>query len=238
MKEIIIPIVAAMMGALISAVVTLYVQKRKEKREDKEKLQLRKKEVFDNRPEYKIIGYKNYIDRIGYGIKQQCDINAFLTTIVDVKTNGRVDAIYRKKDFEKSEWCCVIYKLQNVGKTDIIVTDLVCHHKRTKALFNSNYAEKFLNEKCLNYNVINDKKIRVGEIFTLKLCYHKDHIIESVFDAILSIAIQDVNGNYWEQPLFIPFNKIYDSYQISYKDYHSDITIDEAEECFKDPWKW
>lgn len=238
MKEIIIPIISAIVGALISAIVTLYIQKRKEKREDKEKAQLCKKEIFQNRPEYKIIDYKDYISRTGYGIKQQCDIDAFLTVITDIKVNGRVDAIYRKEDFNQSEWCCVIYTLQNVGKTDILMTDLVCHQKRNFVLFDSKYAVEFLNAKCLNYSVSSDNKIRVGETFTIKLCFHKDSIIHSLMSAILLIAIKDVNGNYWEQPLFIPFNKIYDSHQISHKNYHSDITVDDAEECFRDPWKW
>ncbi len=238
MKEFFVSIISAIIGAVISAVVNLYIQKRKEKREDKEKVFQHKKEIFDSRPKYKIIGYKDYINRVGYGIKQQCDIDAFLTSIIAVKTNNGVEAFYREENFNITEWCGVIYTLENVGKTDILVTDLVCNHQRTKALFNSHNANEFLKMQSLNYSVMLDKEVRSGETITIKLCYHKSHVIESVIDAILAVVVKDANGNYWKQPLFAPFNKIYDSYRISHEDYRSFVTTEAAEECFKSPWKW
>lgn len=234
MKEIIIPIVTGLMGALITALVSIYIARRKERKEDKDRIEREKKEIFENRPEYKIVEYKDYISRTGYGIKLHSDIDVFLTKIIDIKNNGRIDAIYRKSDFNKSEWCCVIYTFENVGKTDIVATYLICNHKRTKVLLNSYTANMYLNECCLNYSVSCDKKIRCGERITIKLCYHKDHVIESCFDAILSLGIKDVNGNYWEQPLFVPFDKLYDSFRITFQEFRNDILTEDAEAWFRE----
>ena len=238
MKDVIIPIITALIGALITAVVSLYIQKRKEKREDNDKKSKARREIFENRPEFKVVDYKNYLNRIGYGIKQATDVDAFVTSIVDIKLCGRVDAIYKKEHFNSKEWCCVIYTFKNVGKTDVIITHFVCHHKRTKVLFNTSTAQAFLNSKCLNYDTSFDKKIRVGESFTFKLCYHKDAIYESFMDAFISINMKDSNKNCWSQPLFAPFDKIYESYPITYQEYRNDISIEDAEECFQKPWLW
>ena len=38
--------------------------------------------------------------------------------------------------------------------------------------------------------------------------------------------------------LFAPNNKIYDSYEITYKEYKDEYLPDSAIECFKKPWLW
>ena len=238
METIIGAIVSAIIGALIATLTTLAVERRKEKRRKIENDKKEKKEIFESRPEYAIVDYKNYISRTGYGIKQECDLDVFLTRIIGIERNGRIDAIYQKEDFNPEEWCCVIYTLKNVGKTDISVSYIICHHKRTKVLLNSRFAKEYLNNRCLNYSESCDRKVRVGETLTIKLCYHKDHVIESFVDAILSVGMRDSSGHYWEQPLFIPFNKIYDSYRVSHAEFRSDILTDDAEECFQKPWLW
>lgn len=238
METIIGTIVSAIVSALIATLTTMAVERRKEKRRKIENDKKEKKEIFENRPEYAIVDYKDYISRTGYGIKQECDLDVFLTRIIGIENNGRIDAIYQKEVFNPDEWCCVIYILKNVGKTDISVSYIICHHKRTKVLLNSRFAKEFLNNRCLNYSESCDRKIRVGETLTIKLCYHKNHVIESFVDAILSVGMRDSNGHYWEQPLFIPFNKIYDSYRVSHAEFRSDILTDDAEECFQKPWLW
>lgn len=238
METIIGAILSAIISAIIATLTTLAVEKRKEKRHRIENDNKEKKEIFENRPEYAIVDYKDYISRIGYGIKQECDLDVFLTRIIGIERNGRIDAIYQKEDFNPEEWCCVIYTLKNVGKTDISVSYIICHHKRTKVLLNSRFAKDFLDARCLNYSESCDRKIRVGETLTIKLCYHKDHVIISSIDAILSVGMRDSNGHCWEQPLFVPYNKIYDSARVSPTEFRSDILTDDAEECFQKPWLW
>ena len=83
-----------------------------------------------------------------------------------------------------------------------------------------------------------DKKIRVGETITVKFCYHKERIINGTLSAIMSIGLEDCNGRHWMQPLFAPTEKIYDSRMVSYKDYISEVRVDAAIECFKNPMLW
>lgn len=90
----------------------------------------------------------------------------------------------------------------------------------------------------LNYSVCLDKKVRVGEVVTVKFCYHKDRIVSGMLSAIMSIGLEDCNGRHWMQPLFAPTEKIYDSRMVSYKDYISEVRVDAAIECFKNPMLW
>lgn len=238
MEDFFIPIITSIVGALIGGFFTLIISRKKEKKEESLRLQNERKEIFKNRPEYKIVEYKNYIGRVGHGIKKETDLDVFMTPIHHIEINGRVDAIYDEKFFNNDEWCCVIYVLENVGKTDIAITHVLCNHKRTEVLMGSNVAKMFLDTKCLNYSESCDDKIRVGERIIIKICFHKDCVIYSFIGATISIGIQDVNGNCWEQPLFAPYNKIYDSYRLSHKDLRSDILTEDAEECFKQPFLW
>ncbi|MCH5152602.1 MAG: hypothetical protein J1F68_01390 [Clostridiales bacterium] len=238
METIISSLISAIVAALIAALTTIFVERRKEKNRKSEQQEQNSKYAFENRPEYKIVDYKDYTSRTGYGIKQKCDIDIFMTSIVDVEVQDRVEAFYCEKDFNQSEWCCVIYTFQNVGKTDVSVTDIICNHKRTYVIFQSDFASGYLSHKCLNYSESSDKKVRVGETITIKICYHKDHIIRSAISANLSIGLVDSNGQCWKQSLFAPHNKIYDSFRVPYGRYHSDLRTDDAEECFKDPYKW
>lgn len=238
METIINSLISAIVAALVASLTTIFVERRKAKNRKAERDEQNRKESFENRPEYKIVDYKDYTSRTGYGIKQKCDIDIFMTSIIGVEVQDWVEAIYSEEDFNQSEWCCVIYTLQNVGKTDITVTDIICKHKRTYVIFQSNFASGYLNHRCLNYSESSDKKVRVGETITIKICYHKKHIIRSTISAILSIGLVDSNGQCWQQPLFVPQNKIYESYNVPYGRYLTDLRTNDVEECFKDPYLW
>ena len=60
----------------------------------------------------------------------------------------------------------------------------------------------------------------------------------ATLSAIMSIGLEDCNGRHWMQPLFAPTEKIYDSRMVSYKDYISEVRVDAAIECFKNPMLW
>lgn len=136
------------------------------------------------------------------------------------------------------EWCCVIYSFKNVGKTNISVLDIICNYKRDTCIFPCAEAMKYAERNLLNYSYCYDRKIRIGDTTTVKICYHKDAIITGIFSAILSVGMRDDNGKYWTQPLFAPQNKVYDSRPISPKDYTEELRYDIAEECFRKPWLW
>jgi len=242
-KDVIISIVAVLIGAFITYLFSLAIEKRKEKREDKREFQKENKEVYKNRPEMKIVDYKNYLERVGYGTKQECDIDVFVVpidkvTVSGVKRHEVVDAHYDMNLFNEDEWSCVIYTFENAGKTNISNIDLTCHYQKDTCLFPHNYAKDMAEKKLLNYSYCYDKKVRVGERVTIKICYHNTRVVSGMFSAILSIGMVDDNGCYWRQALFAPEDKVYDSNPADPKVYLSDIRTKDAEECFIHPYLW
>lgn len=237
-NEIVVAIIGAVSGALSGGIVTLVLDLLREKRKDKkDKLKLRKK-IYNNRPEFKIVEYKDYITRKGYGIKQQCDLNVFVACIDNVVVNDDVIVQFEKKDFNEKEWCSVIYTFENIGKTDISHLYIIGTHQRNAVIYDMKCAKEMSEKGIVNYSQPLDKKIRQGEKFTLKICYHNERIYSGMISAAFCIGIADCNGRYWVQPLFAPHDKLYDSYAISYKDFREEILPDKAIECFKRPWLW
>lgn len=195
--------------------------------------------MFEKRPELKIIDYQNYLDYIGLGIDQKTDADVFVAKLENVEVfDDYVDAIYNLEHFDRKKWCCVIYTFVNAGKTDISSLDIIVNFKQTSCLFNIENAKEFAKEKLLHYSCCIDKKVRVGESFSLKVCYYHNLIANSMFSASMSIGMVDSNDHFWEQPLFAPDEKIYDSYPIDRKKYSADIKSDVAEECFRKPYLW
>ena len=199
--------------------------------------------IYQSRPEMKIMEYKNHLARLKYGTKKPCDIELFLAHIQHIEVDGsknkpKVKAFYNSDHFDQNEWCCVIYTLKNVGKTDINSLDIICLFKRDTCIFPVDNAKCFADKHLLNYSECYDKKIRTGETITLKLCYHKDAIITGGVSALLHIGMVDDNGRYWVQPLFAPIDKVYESRQVLQKKYMEELTITTAEECFANPTLW
>lgn len=242
-NEIIIAIVSSIFGSLITCLFKFLLDKRKEKREDKKKMKEFNFELNKNRPEMQITEYKNYLSREGYGIKRKCDIDVFIVPIENIEINGEkknktVLAHYNEDLLKKNEWCCVLYTLENIGKTDISSVDIIFYLYKTACMFPSEYANDLIKNNTLNYSFCYDRKIRCGESITLKICYHKDHIITGFFSAAISIGMIDDNGCFWSQALFAPNDKIYESTRLSSKEYGERLDTKAIEECFCSPELW
>jgi len=242
-NELITALISAVVGALSGGLVSFLLEKRKEKREDEKENLKAKKEAYENRPEFAVADYKNYTSRVGYGMKQTCDIEVLVipienVTITDNKKNGIVNAHYNKAYLNQNDWCCVIYTFKNVGKTDISSFSIICNYQQDTCILPCGRAEFWAKNNMLNYSEIYDQKIQVGETISVKFCYHKDGIITGSISAIMSLGMEDDNGRYWLQPLFAPNNKLYDSFAVTRSKYMSEIKTDVAEECFKKPWLW
>lgn len=242
-NEMLYIIVSAVVGSVASMITTLILDRRKEKREDRIEARKTKEEVYRNRPEMDIVDFKNYLSRPGYGIKQKCDIELFVANIENVTTTGQkkkdvVYAHYREEDLNEAEWCCVIYTFKNAGQTDVSTLDIICNAKKNTSIFPCSMVKVLASNKTLNYRFCYDKKIRIGEIVTVKFCYHKERIGQGIFSAPMSIGLEDDYGRRWMQPLFTPADKVYDSRQVPYKEYREELLTDSAEECFKKPWLW
>lgn len=176
------------------------------------------------RQEMQIVDFKDYISRTGYGVKQKCDIELFVAHIDNVTVEGKkkhaiVNAHYKEEHLNSDEWCCVIYIFKNAGKTDISAMDFIWHFQQSSCIFSADEARPWAEGNLLNYSYCYDKKIRVGDNVSLKICYHKDAIIPGMFSAPMSIGMIDDNGRYWTQPLFAPQNKVYDSRAVSAEEY-------------------
>ncbi|MBD5157581.1 MAG: hypothetical protein HDT13_08115 [Butyrivibrio sp.] len=238
----------SLVSAIVSGAVTLIINLIsfiiKERSNNKKAKKTERKENFINRPEIDIVDFKNYISRTRYGIKQKCDIELFVAHIENVLVedkykNSPVYAYYNTKEFSDiSNWCCCIYTFENKGKTDISTLYIVCNAKKNTCIFPSDESIEFMENNFLNYSYCYDRKIRVGEKITVKLCYYKKQICSGIFSAIMSIDMEDDNGCYWTQPWFAPNDKVYDSRRITYKDFREEIRKDSAEECFRNPFLW
>lgn len=238
-NEMMSAIIAAITGAVAGGIVNFLLQIRIERREDKKELQKENQKIYEERPELQIVEYREYIDNPGQGFEKECDINVFVTKIEDVSVEANeVTAYYNKKFFTEEEWCCVTYDFKNVGKTDIRCISPACTYKKDTMLCDVSSARLILENRILNYSTMYDRKIRVGESFTMRVSYHKDCIVRGLFSSILVMAIEDSNGRFWEQPLFAPYNKLYDTVQTTHEKYRDDLLPDVAIECFKEPWLW
>ena len=248
MKDIIISIISSVITSIITCMFTMKLETRKERREAAVVAKKEQWDIYKKRPEMDIVEFKDYLSRPGYGIKQQCDIELFVAHIdhVTVEGNGKkgrkkkewIHAHFNNEDKDSSQWCCVIYTFKNVGKTDISTTNILCHYQKDTCIFPYAFAEHCLDNGFLNYSDCYDRKIRSGETVTVKLCYHKDRILMCAISANMSIGMQDDNGHYWQQPLFAPTDKVYDSRQVGWTEYRECLRPDVAIECFKKPWLW
>lgn len=239
LKEKIIDILFnSIFGAVAGGLVSFLNDKRKERREDKKEAKKEQKERFVNRPEFKIIGYKQCFDSNSEAIESICDINVFFADIKGVTVDNFAHAQYHLEDITKEDWRCVIYEFCNVGKTDVVCLYPASTEKRHFALLNTDSIELYIKNGFLKYSEGYDTKIRMGESFTLKICFHKDRPISNDAFALMELLFEDSNGCFWEQPLFAYFNKIYDARQISHQEYHDELSSEMAIKCFEKPSLW
>lgn len=238
-NELLVALISAIVGAVVGGIITFLSDKRKERREDKKEKQNKKREIFENRPELKIVEYKDYLSRPGHKLKKKCDINVFITKMDKVSVEDDiVTAHYNKEFFNEEEWCCVIYEFKNVGKTDIRCVSPICTYKKNTMLCDVSNTQMILEHGLLSYSTMYDKKIREGDSFTMRVCYHKNCISAGMISAIMAMGIEDCNNRFWEQPLFAPKNMIYETLGVTRKEYKDDLLPDTAIECFRKPWLW
>ena len=214
--------IGGIIAAVITGLFTLLIAIRKERKKDLKERQREREKRFKNRPEFAVVNYKNYLSHVGYGIKQKCDIELFVAHMEELDKDNYVGK-FRAKDLNPSEWCCVIYTLKNLGKTDVVALSLITTCKKDTCIFPCAYVKELASRGMPSYLEFYDKKIRVGETVTIKLCYHKDRIVTGHISATMFIALEDCNKNYWYQPFFSPKNKLYDSYEVDGEEYISNF---------------
>lgn len=235
--EVISGIVGAVSGAIaggvISCVFNYLNDKRKERREDKKEQEKELQDRFEKRPEFKII--ECYKEESNVDVAADCKVlNVVVSEFKASVEQNFVYANYAPEEFNAEERFCICYKLENVGKTDISATSLMCEDKRHFSLFSEYLANDLMKSRCLHYSAYLEHKIRVSEQFYLVVLYHKNHN----YLPALNIGMKDSNGHFWTQQLMLPGDRIRDSRSVEYRDYMEDLETDVAEDCFKHPWLW
>lgn len=114
------------------------------------------------------------------------------------------------------------------------ILDIISCDKKSTCIFSSVDATDWASKGLLYYTKRYDKKIHIEDSITLKLCYHKECIVSGIFTAAIFMGMQDRNGNYWQQPLFAPRNKIQDSFSVKPDEYLYDLRSDNAIRYFED----
>lgn len=234
-------IIIAAASAVIGGIVTLCIEKIKEQRIIKKEKSQKYEEVYNNRPEFHIEEMKDRFSRPGTGIKSdKCDLELYIPKIKSCCVeNTSVELNYGEYNKNINEWVCRKFFLKNIGKTAVYSLTVAMNFKRSACLFSYNeILFELLDQGSVNYSHMYDRRIGPGEIITIKLCFHKDHIIGGLLSALLDIYSCDDHNRYWAQPFFAPDDKLYESRLVSYNEYRDRSHADIAIECFKKPYLW
>ncbi len=226
--ELTTTIIAAVVGAISGGIVNYLLEIRRDRRNDKKEKLKEKQDVHKNRPELDIVKYENHQFVESITDVPPCDIEVFVAAADRFETGKNASAVYDKSNLDRSEWCCFTYVFKNMGLTDINSMNILMATKRFVCLFETQELDYMLSHGAINYSICYDKKLRVGETVSLKLIYNKNHIPVSSFSAIMLLGLRDDNWRIWEQPFFAPDDKVYESHQVSHKEYSSMLRSDDV----------
>ena len=243
-NDIVSSVLGAFIGGLFTVLgvyITIRYEKNKEKRKEiKDELQRQKEkeeQIHKDKPRLEIIDYKKLCE---YSFHRDIDASLILCEIQDYKNKGRAEFYYDKSITKPENWVCVEYVFRNTGNTEIDHIYFSTNLPKNTALFNVlNGENEICYENCfLNYTVILEKTIKPQETLSVKMNYVKEQVIAPYISAPITIWLIDVNGNWWEQPLFAPTNKIYNSTRTSHKSWKDNTSIETAIKCFDNPSLW
>ena len=231
MIEIIASILGGLVGGLFTFLgvkMTIKYEERKDQREKEEKIKA-------DCPRLEIVDYKG--EHI-YDKEEPSNITMILSKIDKYDVKVTPSFYYDKRITEPSEWISVNYTLKNIGGTEIVHLYFTSNLVRSISIFNISNEDNIYsyNNKLLNYSVFLDKSIKPQETINIKICYVTDRIIESSLNsAVVSIWLIDT---WWEQPLFAPYNRIYNSNRSSHQKWKESTDIITAIKCFANPSLW
>lgn len=194
--------------------------------------------IENEKPRFEIVRY-NEISK--YNEKpDDADISVFFAGIKGYDKADRRFS-YDEGLVDKNNWVSVDYVLKNIGQTEIDHLYVMTGLPQNTSLFNVT-GDSYLfaySHGLLNYSVIFDKNIKIGQTVKLRVSYLNDQVILScIGSATLTIWLMDVNKNVWIQPLFAPGEKIYNSSRSNMSQFKQDNNIIAAIECFENPMLW
>lgn len=237
-------ILASVLGGLVSGLftflgvfLTIKYQRSKDKKEEA-RLQQEKNAEFEKvKPRLEIQDYKEERD---YDEPNEADMTVLLVSIKSYEKYIH-HFHYDPLVLDKKKWRCVDYVLKNIGDTEIDHIYLSTNLPKNTSLLNASTNEYVSDYKnmFLNYSVILEKTIKPQQTIHIRICYITDQIVVSnIGSAPIAIWLMDVNDHVWEQALFAPENKLYNSRRSSLKEFRDYTDISTAIKCFDDPMLW
>jgi len=198
------------------------------------------KEMFDIRPKMEIISNS---DMVQFKNKDDTkyDIDCIVVPIKDFNLNcGRTEFSYDEKLKNKKDWLSYEYKVKNTGTSTIDHFYLAWNKPKTTALFEINNDEYiyFIDNKLLNYRAFCENNIKKDEIANIRISFHKDWISYGTISAEASFWMIDEYGKIWRQSFFVHRKVLYDSDLSDNKSFKNFTDIEDAIECFKNPYLW
>lgn len=214
--------------------------KKQQIKEAKEKEEQLIKQAIEERPRLECINYGEF-KKLDVENLKKYDLDVIITKIVSFKKDtNRYRFSYSDKVMDKKNWSHVEYEFRNIGHTEISHLFISTNFKKETALFSAKGEINrfhYINE-LLNYSECLDKFIKPGEIIKVNISYLDNEILSGMHSAAVTLWLVDINGRYWQQPLFAPGNKIYDSNLTDRKTFRSEVFIDDALRCFDNPYLW
>ncbi len=237
-------ILASVLGGLVSGLftflgvfLTIKYQRSKDKKEEVRLQQEKDAELEKVKPRLEIQDYKAEQD---YEETEDVDMTVLLVSIKRYEKYIH-HFHYDPLVLDKKKWCCVDYVLKNIGGTEIDHLYLSTNLPKNTSLLNASTNEyvSAYNNMFLNYSVILEKTIKPQQTVHIRICYITDQIIVSnIGSAPTAIWLMDVNNNVWEQALFAPESKLYNSRRSSLKEFRDCTEINTAIKCFDNPMLW
>lgn len=230
---IISSICSGVAGALAGGLFTLLIERKKSKNSFLVERQKELKDEYDKRPRLEIKEYKDIEEG---GIHTDADLNCILLNFDNpIDNNGNLFFSYDRLALEKDNLCCVEYVFENTGKTEIDDVCLVSTQPHTTSVTKLSSKDFLIENGILSYEAWSDKRfIKPGERISIKIYFLKNKIIASPVGSIVSIYMQDINGNLWRQELFCPIKEIENSTRASFVDFKTERNINSTLDFFKD----
>ena len=222
-------LIGIVIGWILNFISTMYFHKKEEKQKKKELLIQEKRKSFDNKPELIL---KNETE------KQGIDIEIFVGTFEIEYNNKKYNIKYSKNIKNKGNHVYKDVVIQNIGKSDINCLDIIATNKKGLILCDYESLDNLVDSSDVFYDYCYDKKIRNGEMIKIRIYFENGHQPYTLFSSTLAFLFEDQNHNYWAQPFFYERDNVYSPYSITYNDYRKRVTVDDAYDCFEQPWLW
>lgn len=219
--------IGALSGSLFSFLTAIYVSRRNEKMDIKKE----QRKHFENKAELRIVKSINNTPKP--------DIEVFVTPFkTEYMENSKHKIIFPKEILNTNKYKYKDFYLKNIGNADINYLDICVTSKRNTIMCKYSSLTYVIKNKIINYNFCYDRKILKNETICIRM-YHLEEMEPGEFtSANFAILYEDSFGNLYKQPFWYQKENLYKPHKISYQDYRSYVTIDDALYCFDHPWMW